>query len=111
MTTIAGKAHPYDPEVFLAWHNACDCFSLGASGNCWKLVMNIGLTSAGSVVAAATTIDQAEPHPRLPPTASARAWPRCEPASTHFELGVGADYEHPAPAATRYVRKYHVDGE
>ena len=51
------QAHPYDPEVFLAWHNACDCFSLGTSGNCWKLVMNIGLTSAGSVVAAATAID------------------------------------------------------
>jgi len=74
-------------------------------------VTNIVLTSGGSVVAAATTIDEAESHPHLPRTAPARAWPRCEPASTHFELGIGADYEHPAPTATRYVRKYHVDGE
>jgi hypothetical protein len=33
---------------------------------------------------------------------SSRAWPRCEPASTHFELGASADYRPTAVMAKRY---------
>jgi hypothetical protein len=37
---------------------------------------------------------------------SSRAWPRCEPASTHFELGASADYRPTAVMAKRYTPKY-----
>ena len=39
---------------------------------------------------------------------SSRAWPRCEPASTHFELGASADYRPTAVMAKRYSPRYGV---
>jgi hypothetical protein len=32
-----------------------------------------------------------------------RAWPRCEPGSTHFELGASSDYRPTAVMAKRYT--------
>jgi hypothetical protein len=40
-----------------------------------------------------------------------RAWPRCEPASTHFELGASADYRPTAVMAKRYTPRYGVRKE
>lgn len=42
---------------------------------------------------------------------SSRAWPRCEPASTHFELGASADYQPTAVMAKRYTPRYGVRKE
>jgi hypothetical protein len=49
------------------------------------------------------TVD-ARPGPGDEP--SSRAWPRCEPASTHFELGSSSDYQPTAVMAKRYTPKF-----
>jgi hypothetical protein len=46
--------------------------------------------------------------PREGDEPSSRAWPRCEPASTHFELGASADYRPAAVMAKRYSPRYGV---
>jgi hypothetical protein len=56
-----------------------------------------------------SVVDAALPHYVEEP--SSRAWPRCEPASTHFELGVSADYRPTAVMAKRYTPKYGVRKE
>jgi len=51
-----------------------------------------------------TGVDAALPHVAGEPPS--RTWPRCEPASTHFELGASADYRPTAVLAKRYAPKY-----
>jgi hypothetical protein len=40
-----------------------------------------------------------------------RAWPRCEPALTHFELGASSDYRPTPVMAKRYTPRYGVRKE
>lgn len=37
-----------------------------------------------------------------------RAWPRCEPAFTHFELGASSEYGPTTVMAKRYTPRYNV---
>jgi hypothetical protein len=71
--------------------------------------MNIAKNPSPARADFGTVIDAALP-PFVEET-SARAWPRCEPASTHFELGVSADYRPTAVMAKRYTPKYGVRKE
>jgi hypothetical protein len=48
---------------------------------------------------------------QLRSTDEARAWPRCEPALTHFELGASSDYRPTAVMAKRYTPRYGVRKE
>jgi hypothetical protein len=41
----------------------------------------------------------------------ARAWPRCEPALTHFELGASSENRPTAVMAKRYTPRYGVRKE
>jgi hypothetical protein len=43
---------------------------------------------------------------RLPLTDETRAWPRCEPAFTHFELGASSEYRPTTVTAKRYTPRY-----
>ena len=65
--------------------------------------MNIAKIPAPAREGAGTAVDSVLPHAWEP---SSRAWPRCEPASTHFELGASADYRPTAVMAKRYTPKY-----
>jgi hypothetical protein len=49
--------------------------------------------------------------PRLHNRDDARAWPRCEPALTHFELGASPENRPTAPMARRYTPRYGVRKE
>jgi hypothetical protein len=40
-----------------------------------------------------------------------RAWPRYEPATTHFELGASSEYRPTAVMAKRYTPRYGVRKE
>ncbi len=40
-----------------------------------------------------------------------RTWPRCEPASTHFELGASTEYRPTAVMAKRFTPRYGVRKE
>ena len=40
-----------------------------------------------------------------------RAWPRCEAALTHFELGASSEYRPTAVMAKRYTPRYGVRKE
>ena len=71
--------------------------------------MNIAENSPPARADSEPAIDAALPH--LVEEASSRAWPRCEPASTHFELGASADYRPTAVMAKRYTPKYGVRKE
>jgi hypothetical protein len=49
--------------------------------------------------------------PRLRNRDDARAWPRCEPALTHFELGASPENQPTALMAKRYTPRYGVRKE
>lgn len=48
---------------------------------------------------------------RLRSPDDARAWPRCEPALTHFELGASSESRPTAVMAKRYTPRYGVRKE
>jgi hypothetical protein len=68
--------------------------------------MSITPRLSSSRAAAGTPVDA--PFAHFDGEASPRAWPRCEPASTHFELGASADYRADPRTARRYSPKYGV---
>jgi hypothetical protein len=49
--------------------------------------------------------------PRLRNRDDARAWPRCEPALTHFELGASPENRPTALRVKRYTPRYGVRKE
>ncbi len=68
--------------------------------------MNIAKIPSPARPDAGSAVDATLPHAWDEP--SSRAWPRCEPASTHFELGASADYRPTAVMAKRYSPRYGV---
>ena len=72
-------------------------------------MMNVAKIPSPSRADSGTVLDATSPH--LAEEPSSRAWPRCEPASTHFELGASADYPPTAVMAKRYTPKYGVRKE
>jgi hypothetical protein len=68
--------------------------------------MSIAKVPSPARADAASAVEATSPHEWDEP--SSRAWPRCEPASTHFELGASADYRSAAVIAKRYSPRYGV---
>lgn len=67
------------------------------------MAMNIIPSKPPGTVTPETTIDAAWPQPSS--EILARKWPRCEPASTHFELGASEDYRPTAILSQRCTPK------
>jgi len=73
------------------------------------MIMSVAQALSPARADSETVIDAALP--KFVEEVSSRAWPRCEPASTHFELGASADYRPTAVMAKRYTPKYGVRKE
>jgi hypothetical protein len=71
-----------------------------------SMPMNITPRLPSSRTPSATPVDA--PLTAIGDEPAPRAWPRCEPASTHFELGASADARAGAQTANRYRPNYGV---
>ncbi len=56
-------------------------------------------------------VSNANDAPHLRNRDEARAWPRCEPAFTHFELGASSESRPTLVMAKRYTPRYGVEKE